>query len=160
MPKTKIRYSNESRAGEMFAVLIRKERATRSYTRWEMDRDLVNPEIYESFLKLCAEHDETETLQRLRQGLFFVVQAMGMAQAAKETGITRMTLYRMLAKDGNPELRNFIKVLHFVGMRAWVVDEGFVYSGDAFERYRKQRPEFVHVSTGRRTPKRKSSDDL
>jgi probable addiction module antidote protein len=160
MPKGRIRYSSDSRAGEVFAVLILKEKPTQAYSRREMEQDLLNPDIYGPFLKLCVEHDDSETLQSLRQGVLFVVRAIGMARAARETGISRMTLYRMLAKDGNPELRNFIKILHFIGMRPWVVDEGFIYGGDEFKRLRKQKPPVVFVDSGRRTPKRRSSDNL
>jgi len=160
MPKGKIRYSNDSRAGEMFAVLIQKRKPTQSYSKREMECDLGNPDIYGPFLKLCVEHDESETLQTLRQGILLVVQGMGMARASRATGISRMTLYRMLSKDGNPELRNFVKILHFIGMQPWVVGEGFIHGGDEFKRFRKQKPPAVFVGTGSRTPKRKSSDNL
>jgi probable addiction module antidote protein len=41
----------------------------------------------------------------------------GMAQLARETGITRESLYRALSETGNPELGTALKVLHALGVR-------------------------------------------
>lgn len=41
----------------------------------------------------------------------------GMAQLARETGITRESLYRALSETGNPELGSALKVLHALGIR-------------------------------------------
>jgi probable addiction module antidote protein len=151
MPKEKIRYSDESKAKEAFAVLIRKERPSRSYSKQEMKEDLSDPQIYQDFLKLCIEHDASETLVQFRKGLLAVLKAMGMSWASEKIGLSRMTLYRMLSKAGNPELKNLVRVLNFIGMRPWVVSQDFVHRGEGFRRYKKELPDEVKVSSGKRS---------
>jgi probable addiction module antidote protein len=41
----------------------------------------------------------------------------GLAQVAREAGITREALYRALSPTGNPTLKTLLAVLHAVGMR-------------------------------------------
>jgi probable addiction module antidote protein len=40
-----------------------------------------------------------------------------MAQLARETGVTRESLYRALSETGNPELGTALKVMHALGVR-------------------------------------------
>lgn len=46
-----------------------------------------------------------------------VARARGMSQIARETGLSRESLYRSLSKDGNPELATILKVLKALGVR-------------------------------------------
>jgi probable addiction module antidote protein len=41
----------------------------------------------------------------------------GMAQLARETGLTREALYRALSESGNPELGTALKVMRALGIR-------------------------------------------
>ena len=41
----------------------------------------------------------------------------GMAQIARETGLSRESLYRALSAEGNPELGTVLKVLKALGVR-------------------------------------------
>jgi probable addiction module antidote protein len=41
----------------------------------------------------------------------------GIAQLARETGITREALYRALSDSGNPELGTVLKVMRALGVR-------------------------------------------
>lgn len=41
----------------------------------------------------------------------------GMAQLARETGLTREALYRALSETGNPELGTALKVIRALGIR-------------------------------------------
>jgi probable addiction module antidote protein len=41
----------------------------------------------------------------------------GMAQLARETGLTREALYRALSETGNPELGTALKVMRALGIR-------------------------------------------
>ena len=160
MPKNRIHYSEEDRAKEVFAVLINRQRPTRSYSRPEMKNELKEPEIYSDFLKLCCEHDDSENLKKFRHGLLFVLKAIGISKVAKETGISRITLYRMLSKEGNPELNSLVKVMGFLGMHLWVVDHHFMKANRRLVRMRAEKPdaEDVHVSYGRRVGPKRSSD--
>ena len=46
-----------------------------------------------------------------------VARARGMTQIARDTGLSRESLYRALFRDGNPELATVIKVLRSLGVR-------------------------------------------
>jgi DNA-binding phage protein len=128
MPKNKIRYDSIYKAREMYAVLIKKERASRSYTKEEMQADLAEKDLYSEFLKTCFEFDSSDSLEDFRKGLYLILNKIGMSKASKMTGIPRTTLYRMLWQDGNPNLKYLIQVLNFLELRLWVVSDDFIYS--------------------------------
>jgi len=44
-------------------------------------------------------------------------RARGMAQIARDTGLSRESLYRALSADGNPGLATVLKVLKALGIR-------------------------------------------
>lgn len=44
-----------------------------------------------------------------------VARAKGMSQLARETGLSRESLYRALSDDGNPQLATVLKVLDALG---------------------------------------------
>jgi probable addiction module antidote protein len=46
-----------------------------------------------------------------------VARAKGMAQIAREAGVSREHLYRALSSEGNPELGTVLKVLTALGLR-------------------------------------------
>ena len=138
-------------AEEAFCVLIRGDKAQRAFPRSYLRQLLARPDVRVAFLKLCMEFDDSIRLDKFRKGLQMVVQSIGTAKVAKATKIHRVTLYRMLAKTGNPSLENLMKVMRALGVRAWVLEDEF------FERrQRVVRPKDVQVtdlpkvSTGRR----------
>lgn len=126
MPRQKIQYGIPYKAREMFAVLIEKERASRSYSRQEAIEDLKDPEMQVEFLKVCMEFDETEDLKFFRRGLLLILKETGISQAAESTQIPRTTIYRMLWRDGNPNLKYLITLLNYLGMSLWVVSHEFI----------------------------------
>lgn len=126
MPKNKIRYDGIYKAREMYAVFIEKERESRSYSKKEMLANLTNKDLYCEFLKTCFEYDNSHSLEDFRKGLYMVLNQLGMSKASKETGIPRTTLYRMLWKDGNPNLKYLVQILNFLNLRLWVVSDDFV----------------------------------
>lgn len=46
-----------------------------------------------------------------------VARAKGMSAIAKETGMSRESLYRALSEDGNPQLATVLKVLEAMGLK-------------------------------------------
>ena len=154
MPKNKIRYDNIYKAREMYAVLIGKERESRSYTKKEMFEDLVEEDLYCEFLKTCFELDDTESLEYFRKGLYLILNRIGMSRASKETGIPRTTLYRMLWKSGNPNMKYLVQILNFLNLRLWVVSANFIRTNKTV-RFKNVAP-VQTVSSGNRrikTPK-------
>lgn len=49
-----------------------------------------------------------------------VARAKGMSQLARETGMSRESLYRALSEDGNPQLATVLKVLEALGLKLTV----------------------------------------
>ena len=156
MPKNKIRYDNIYKACEMYAVLIGKERESRSYNKKEMTEYLSNEVLYCEFLKTCFELDDTESLENFRKGLYLVLNRVGMSRASNETGIPRTTLYRMLWKDGNPNLKYLVQILKFLNLRLWVVSEEFVTTDRTTRFKHVTRPESLS-SANRRVGKSKKN---
>lgn len=154
MPKNKIRYDNIFKAREVYAVLIDKERESRSYPKKEMLEDLTEEHLYCEFLKTCFELDDSDSLEALRKGLYLVLNQIGMSKASKETGIPRTTLYRMLWKNGNPNLKYLVQILNFLNLRLWVVSADFVRTNKT-ERFKNvaHHQEIGSGSRRIRTPK-------
>ena len=53
----------------------------------------------------------------IRHALNVVARAQGMTQIARDSGITRESLYRALSENGNPEFTTVLKVVHALGLR-------------------------------------------
>ncbi len=46
-----------------------------------------------------------------------IARAKGMTQIARETGLTRESLYKALSPEGNPEFATVLKVVRALGLR-------------------------------------------
>ncbi len=53
----------------------------------------------------------------IAKALGVVARSKGMSHIAKETDLSRESLYRALSADGNPRLDTLIKVLRALGLR-------------------------------------------
>ena len=53
----------------------------------------------------------------IRHALNVIARARGMTQIARDSGVTRESLYRALAENGNPEFTTVLKVVHALGLR-------------------------------------------
>lgn len=140
----------------MYAVLIDKERESRSYTKKEMLVDLLDEDLICEFLKTCFEFDDSDSLENFRKGLYLVLNLIGMSKVSQETGIPRTTLYRMLWKSGNPNLKSLVQILNFLNLRFWVVSDFFIYTNmtDRFKNVRHARvigSGNRHVKTSRKS---------
>ena len=79
--------------------------------------DLTDPEEAAAYLNAALEDGDQEVfLLALRD----VTEARGMAQTAREAGLNRESLYRMLSPAGNPQLSSLNALLHGVGLRLGV----------------------------------------
>jgi probable addiction module antidote protein len=76
---------------------------------------LTDDETIVGYLTLAL---ESENPQVIAKALGAVARARGgIAELARQTGITREALYRSLSENGNPELGTVLKVLHALGIR-------------------------------------------
>ena len=85
---------------------------TRPYDAAEF---LTDPETIAAYLTEALESDDPRYIAK---ALGAVARARGgMARLARETGVTRESLYRALSETGNPELGTALKVMHALGVR-------------------------------------------
>ncbi|MCU1322896.1 MAG: addiction module antidote protein [Acidobacteriaceae bacterium] len=76
---------------------------------------LTDDESIAEYLTLSLESDDP---REIAQALGVVARAKGgIAQLAKQTGLSREALYRSLGDAGNPELGTILKVIHALGIQ-------------------------------------------
>lgn len=82
-------------------------------TRYDPAEDLTSDVSIATFM---AEAFATEDPAYIAHALGVVARAKGMAQIAKETGLSREQLYRSFSQDGNPTLKTTIAVMKALGI--------------------------------------------
>jgi probable addiction module antidote protein len=83
-------------------------------TRWDASEFLDNDEAVAAYLNAAFEDGDPNFIAA---SIGHVAKAKGMSQIARETGLSRESLYRALGDDGNPELSTMTKVMRALGMR-------------------------------------------
>jgi probable addiction module antidote protein len=93
-------------------------RPSRSYHD-DLIKDLKNPRVALGYLNaVLDENDQDAFLLALR----YVAEAYGgMTKLSRISKMNRVNLYRMLKKDGNPELETLETILHALGFRLAIV---------------------------------------
>jgi probable addiction module antidote protein len=83
-------------------------------TRWDPAEHLDTPEAIAAYLDAALEDGNSKLIAA---ALGDAARARGMTALARETGLSRESLYRALSSDGNPELATVLKVLRAFGVR-------------------------------------------
>ena len=86
-------------------------------TRFDAAEYLESEKDIAEFIEAAFESGDTAHIAR---ALGVVARARGMMQLAKDTGLTREALYRMLSEDGNPTLDTLLKVSKAFGLQLTV----------------------------------------
>ncbi|MDP2600322.1 MAG: putative addiction module antidote protein [Deltaproteobacteria bacterium] len=87
---------------------MKKESKTKDYHEFLVE-SLKDPEEAAEYLNVALEEgDEKMILKALRN---VAEAAGGMGEVAKKAHLSRMTLYRALSKNGNPEFSSFLEIL-------------------------------------------------
>jgi len=82
-------------------------------TTYDPAEDLVSNTGMAAFM---AEAFETEDAGYIAHALGVVARAKGMAQIARQTGLSREQLYRSFSANGNPTLKTTLAVLKALGI--------------------------------------------
>jgi probable addiction module antidote protein len=82
-------------------------------TTYDPAEDLASDAAIATFM---AEAFATEDAGYIAHALGVVARAKGMAQIAKQTGLSREQLYRSFSADGNPTLKTTIAVMKALGI--------------------------------------------
>lgn len=83
-------------------------------TKWDAVDHLKTEEDMAFYLEACLDENDPALLAA---ALGDIARARGMAQLARDTGLTREGLYKALSVDGNPSLATIMKVMAALGVR-------------------------------------------
>jgi probable addiction module antidote protein len=75
---------------------------------------LDSPEMVREYLSVMLEENGIDGLKR---ALNDVARARGMTEIANQIGVTRASLYKSLADDGNPRFETIAKVIEALGCK-------------------------------------------
>jgi probable addiction module antidote protein len=78
----------------------------------ETVESLKSEEDRAAYLDACLKEDDPILIVH---ALGVIARAKGMAQLARETGLSRTSLYRTLSAEGNPEFATVLKVIKALG---------------------------------------------
>lgn len=81
-------------------------------SKWDVVDHLDTEEDMALYLEACLEENDPALVVA---ALGDIARARGMAQLARETGLTREGLYKALSADGNPSFATVMKVMHALG---------------------------------------------
>ncbi|AWN50702.1 addiction module antidote protein [Methylobacterium sp. 17Sr1-1] len=81
---------------------------------WDIVDSLDTPERVALYLEAVLEEGDPALLAA---ALGDIARAQGMAQVARETGLSRETLYRTLSDKGNPQLTTLMAMLKALGLK-------------------------------------------
>jgi probable addiction module antidote protein len=81
---------------------------------WDAAEHLSTPEDVAAYLGAALEDGDPKLIVA---ALGDVARARGMADLARDAGLSRESLYRSLSVDGNPEFTTVMRVLKALGIR-------------------------------------------
>ena len=104
--------TKKSHEAKPVTLSIEKVRArTRPY---DAARYLKTEEDMAAYLEIALEDGDPRLVS---MALGNIARAKGMTQIARDSGLTRESLYKALSEDGNPEMATFLKVVHALGIQ-------------------------------------------
>lgn len=93
--------------------MVRKKE---KFSRYDVVDYLKSEEDIAGYLEACME-EAGDDAAYIAAALGDIARARGMAQMAKDTGISREGLYKALSPDGNPSLATVLKVVKALGLK-------------------------------------------
>lgn len=87
-----------------------------TFSRWDVVDHLKTERDMAGYLEACME-EAGDDAAFIAAALGDIARARGMAQLAKDTGISREGLYKALSPDGNPSLATILKVVKALGLK-------------------------------------------
>jgi len=83
---------------------------------FDIAEHLRTPEEMAAYLDAWLE-SAPDDISGIARALGDIARAKGMTQVAKDTGLSRESLYRGLSEDGNPSFATVLKVARALGLR-------------------------------------------
>ena len=85
-------------------------------TRYDVAEHLRTPEEMAAFLEACLEEADGDA-SFIAKALGDIARAKGMAQVAKEAGLSRESLYKALSGERSPDFDTILKVVGAFGLK-------------------------------------------
>ncbi len=98
------------------ATRVKKVAAKTITAPYDVTKYLRTPKEMALYLDAWLE-DAPDDVSGIARALGDIARAKGMAQVAKESGLSRESLYRALSEDGNPSFVTILRVTRALGLR-------------------------------------------
>lgn len=83
-------------------------------SKWDVADYLKTEEEMTLYFEACLEENDP---QLIAHALGDIARARGMSQLAKDTGLSRESLYKALSSNGNPSFATILKVTQALGLQ-------------------------------------------
>ena len=87
-------------------------------TRYDVAEHLPTPEDMAAYLEACFEEANGDAAF-IAKALGDIARARGMAQVARDAGLSRESLYKALSGDRSPGFDTILKVIEALGLRLY-----------------------------------------
>jgi probable addiction module antidote protein len=87
-----------------------------STSRFDVAEHLRTAEEMAAYLEACLEEPDSDAAF-IAKALGDIARAKGMSQVARETGLSRESLYKALSGDRSPEFDTVLKVIRALGIQ-------------------------------------------
>jgi probable addiction module antidote protein len=85
-------------------------------TRYDVAEHLRTPQEMAAYLEACLEEANGDAAF-IAKALGDIARARGMTQVARDTGLTRESLYKALSGERSPDFDTILKVVGALGLR-------------------------------------------
>lgn len=85
-------------------------------TRYDVAEHLRTPKEMAAYLEACLEEADGDAAF-IAKALGDIARAKGMAQVARDAGVSRESLYKALSGERSPDFETILKVVNALGMR-------------------------------------------
>ena len=85
-------------------------------TRYDVAEHLRTPEEMAAYLEGCLDEAEGDAAF-IAKALGDIARARGMTQVARDTGLSRESLYKALSGERSPDFDTILKVVNALGLR-------------------------------------------
>lgn len=98
------------------ATTARRKQPKAKTSTYDVAEHLRTPEEMAAYLDAWLE-EAPDDVAGIARALGDIARAKGMSEVAKETGLSRESLYRALSDGGNPSFSTVLKVARALGVR-------------------------------------------
>ena len=110
------RSNSQPRSGHRTSEPAKSRTRTTRTLEYDVSKQLRTPKEMAAYLEAWLEEAPDDTAG-IARALGDIARAVGMSKVAKDSGLSRESLYKALSEDGNPRLDTILRVARAVGVR-------------------------------------------